>query len=58
MNIEEVFEDGAVPENIGEEIEDSSEKVEDKKDEIDAEEFNNEIISETNNPEKEGEDNS
>jgi|TARA_B100001559_G_scaffold181447_1_gene151811 large subunit ribosomal protein L9 len=58
MNIEEVFEDGAVPENIGEEIEDSSEKVEDKKDEIDAEEFNNEIISETNNPEKEEEDNS
>ena len=58
INIEEVFEDGAVPENIGEEIEDSSEKVEDKKDEIDAEEFNNEIISETNNPEKEEEDNS
>ena len=58
MNIEEVFEDGAVPENIGEEIEDSSEKVEDKKDEKDAEEFNNEIISETNNPEKEEEDNS
>ena len=58
MNIEEVFEDGAVPENIGEEIEDSSEKVEDKKDEKDAEEFNNEIISETNNPEKEEEENS
>ena len=58
MNIEEVFEDGAVPENIGEEIEDSSEKVEDKKDEKDAEEFNNEIITETNNPEKEEEDNS
>ena len=58
INIEEVFEDGAVPENIGEEIEDSSEKVEDKKDEKDAEEFNNEIITETNNPEKEEEDNS
>ena len=52
IDIEEVFEDGAVPENIGEEIEDSSEEDEDKKD---AEEVNNEIISETNKSEKEEE---
>ena len=55
MNIEEVFEDGAVPENISEEIEDSSEEDEDKKD---AEEVNNEIISEVNNSEKEEDDSS
>ena len=53
INIEEVFEDGAVPENIGEEIKDSSEEAEDKKD---AEEANNEIISEANNSEKKEED--
>ena len=52
IDIEEVFEDGAVPENIGEEIEDSSEEDEDEKD---AEEVNNEIISETNKSEKEEE---
>jgi len=49
INIEEVFEDGAIPENIVEEIEDSSEEA---KDEKDAEEVNNEIISESNNSEK------
>ena len=53
INIEEVFEDGAVPENIGEEIKDSSEEAEDKKD---AEEANNEIISEANNSEEKEED--
>ncbi|MFL2816553.1 MAG: 50S ribosomal protein L9 [Alphaproteobacteria bacterium] len=53
INIEEVFEDGAVPENIGEEIKDASEEVEDGKD---AEEVNNEIISEANNSEEKEED--
>mgnify|MGYP001187995512 FL=1 len=49
INIEEVFEDGAVPENIEEEIKDTSEEVEETKD---AEEINNEIISEDSNSEK------
>ena len=53
INIEEVFEDGAVPENINEEIEDPTEELENKKDENDTEEINNEIISEANNTEKE-----
>ena len=55
INIEEVFEDGAVPENINEEIEDSAEEIEDKKD---TEEINNEIISEVKNSEKEEDDSS
>ena len=46
INIEEVFEDGAVPENIGDKEEDSSEEIEDKED---TEEVNNEINSEANN---------
>ena len=58
INIVEVFEDGAIPENINEEIEDSDEEIEDKKNEKDTEEINNEIISETNNSEKEEDDNS
>lgn len=53
INIEEVFEDGALPETIGEEIKDTSEEVEDGKD---AEEVNNEIISEVNNSEEKEED--
>ena len=53
INIEEVFEDGALPETIGEEIKDASEEVEDGKD---AEEVNNEIISEVNNSEEKEED--
>jgi len=53
INIEEVFEDGALPETIGEEIKDVSEEVEDGKD---AEEVNNEIISEVNNSEEKEED--
>ena len=55
INIEEVFEDGAVPENINEEAEDSDEEVEEKKD---IEEINNEIISEANNSKKEEDDSS
>jgi len=58
INIEEVFEDGAVPENINEEIEDSEEEIEDKKDKKDTEEINNEIISEVNSSEKEEDDSS
>ena len=50
INIEEVFEDGAVPENINEEIED-------KKSENNTDEINDEIISEANNSEKEEDDN-
>jgi len=53
INIEEVFEDGAIPENITEEIKDSSEEVEDGKG---AEEVNNEIISEANNSDEKEED--
>ena len=53
INIEEVFEDGAIPENIVKETEDSLEEIEDKKD---SEEINNEINSETNNIKKEEED--
>ncbi len=55
INIEEVFEDGAVPENIVKETKDSLEEIEDKKD---AEEINNEINSETNTIKKEEEDSS
>ena len=58
INVEEIFEDGAIPENIDEEIEDSAEEIEDKKSEKDTEEINNEIISETNNSEKEEDDSS
>ena len=58
INIEEIFEDGAIPENIDEEMEDSAEEIEDKKSEKDTEEINNEIISETNNSEKEEDDSS
>ena len=58
INIEEVFEDGAVPENINEEIEDSVEEIDDKEDEEDTKEINNEIISEDNNSEKEEDDSS
>ena len=55
INIEEVFEDGAVPENIVKETKDSLEEIEDKKD---AEEINNEINSETNTIKKEEDDSS
>ena len=58
INVEEIFEDGAIPENIDEEIEDSAEEIEDKKSEKDTEEINNEIISETSNSEKEEGDSS
>ena len=56
INIEEVFEDGAVPENINEEIEDSAEEIETTKDEKETEEIDNEIISEVNNSEKNEDD--
>ena len=56
INIEEVFEDGAVPENINEEIEDSVEEIETTKDEKETEEIDNEIISEVNNSEKNEDD--
>ncbi len=55
INIEEVFEDGAVPENIGDKEEDSSEEIEDKED---TEEVNNEINSEDNNYKNEENDSS
>ena len=58
INIEEVFEDGAIPVNIDEETEDSTEEIEDKKDKKDTEEINNEIISEVNSSEKEEDDSS
>ena len=58
INIEEVFEDGAVPENINDEIEDSVEEIDDKEDGKDTKEINNEIISEDNNSEKEEDDSS
>ena len=58
INIEEVFEEGAVPENIGEETEDSPEEIEDKEDKEDAEEINNEINSEANNSKNKEDDNS
>tara|TARA_B100001142_G_scaffold284792_1_gene298635 strand:- start:590 stop:1285 length:696 start_codon:yes stop_codon:yes gene_type:complete len=58
INIEEVFEVGAVPENIGEETEDSPEVIEDKEDKKDGEEINNEIISEVNNSKDEEDDSS
>ena len=51
INIEEIFEDGAIPENIDNEIEDSAEEIE-------TEEINNEIISQANNSEKEEDDSS
>ena len=53
INIEEVFEDGAVPENIGEQEEDSSEEIEDKEDKKYTEEVNIEINSEDNNSKNE-----
>ena len=56
INIEEVFEDGAVPENINEEIEASVEEIETTKDEKETEEIDNEIISEVNNSEKNEDD--
>ena len=55
INVEEVFEDGAVPENIGDKEEDSSEEVEDKED---TEEVNNEINSEANDSKNEEDDSS
>ena len=55
INIEEVFEDGAIPENIGEQAEDSFEEIEDKND---TEEANNEVNSEANDSKKELEDSS
>jgi len=55
INIEEVFEDGAVPESIGDKEEDSSEEIEDKED---TEEVNNEINSEANNYKNEENDSS
>ena len=58
INIEEVFEDGAVPENIGEQEEDSSEEIEDKEDKKYTEEVNIEINSEDNNSKNEEDDNS
>ena len=58
INIEEVFEEGAIPENIGEETEDSPEEIEDKEDKKDAEEINNEINSEVNNSKNKEDDNS
>jgi len=58
INIEEIFEDGAIPENIDNEIEDSAEEIEDKKSEKETEEINNEIISQANNSEKEEDDSS
>ena len=58
INIEEVFEEGAIPENISEETEDSPEEIEDKEDKKDAEEINNEINSEVNNSKNEEDDNS
>ena len=58
INIEEVFEEGAIPENISEETEDSSEEIEDKEDKKDAEEINNEINSEVNNSKNKEDDNS
>ena len=56
INIEEVFEDGAVPENIGEQEGDSSEEIEDKEDKEDkedTEEVNIEINSEDNSSKNE-----
>ena len=58
INIEEVFEEGAIPENISEETEDSSEEIEDKEDKKDAEEINNEINSEVDNSKNKEDDNS
>ena len=58
INIEEIFEDGAIPENIDNEIEYSAEEIEDKKSEKETEEINNEIISQANNSEKEEDDSS
>ena len=58
INIEEVFEDGAIPENIGGQAEDSSEEIEDKEDKKDTEEVSNEINSEANNPKNEEDVNS
>ncbi len=58
ITIEEVFEDGAVPENIGEQEEDSSEEIEDKEDKEDTEEVNIEINSEDNNYKNEEDDSS
>ena len=58
INIEEVFEEGAIPENIGEETEDSPEEIEDKEDKKDAEEINNEINSEVDNSKNKEDDNS
>ena len=53
ITIEEVFEDGAVPENIGEQEENLSEEIEDKEDKEDTEEVNIEINSEDNNSKNE-----
>ena len=58
INIEDVFEEGAIPENIDEETEDAPEEIEDKEDKKDAEEVNNEINSEVNNSQNEEDDNS
>ena len=58
INVEEVFEDGAIPENIIEQAEDSSEEIEDKEDKKDTEEVSNEINSEANNPKNEEDVNS
>ena len=58
INIDEVFEDGAIPENIGEQEEDSPEEIEDKEDNQDTEEVNNEINSESNNSKNEEVDSS
>ena len=58
INIEEVFEEGAIPENISEETEDSPEEIEAKEDKKDAEEINNEINSEVNNSKNKEDDNS
>ena len=58
INIEEIFEDGAVPENIEEQKDDSSEEIEDKEVKKDTEEVNNEINSEANNSKSEEDDSS
>ena len=53
INIEEVFEDGAIPENIDEEAEDSSEEIEEVQDKNDTEELNIELNSEDNSSKNE-----
>ena len=58
INIEEVFEDGAIPDNIDGQAEDSSEEIEEIHNKNDVEETNSEVNSETNNSNNEHEDSS